>query len=223
MRKFVLALAIAALLALPGMSFGQNDIYVLSGYLDTPPGVINGGPDSGIPQIDVAPGPMGTPIVIDIAVESAVQWAGVSFAVTADSGGGPMSGNADWIYNNWVSGVTPQPGDWGAGGGDPITKGQMGLDLNSWGPMGPTAAFSGMGWYPAGEQLVCTFTLTSAAPLLVGQTWMIEADFDPGFGTGVTPPGSFSVGSLDLLVNVTPEPATALLLIGALPFLRRRR
>ena len=221
MRKFVLALAIAALLALPGMSFGQNDIYAVSGYLDAPPGVLDGVADSGVPAISIPAGPAGTPIVVDIAIESAVQWAGATFVLTADSGGGPMSGNADWIYSAFVSSPMITAADWGAGGGDPVTKGQMGSPLGM--AFGPTAFFNQMGWYAAGEAQVCSFTLMSAAPLLVGQSWMIEADFDPGVGVGVTPPGAFSPGSADLLVNVVPEPATALLLLGALPFLRRRR
>ena len=242
MRKFVLLLAI---LALPGLTFGQNDIYVMSGYADGPPGVLDSVPDSGVSVLNILPGPVGTPIVIDIVVESAAPWSAVTYAITADNGtinpmtgNTDMSGDADWLYDPnpalaWINGPTIPLADWNAPGGNVVSYGLQGQALGAvhdffgmyTGFVSPQAVWHGVGTLPAGEQLVCQYTLNSAAPLVNGQSWLIKAQLDPmfAFGVGVTPPGNFSPTSLDLLVNVIPEPASALLLLGALPFLRRRR
>jgi hypothetical protein len=57
-------------------------------------------------------------------------------------------------------------------------------------------------------------------------TLVIDASSDAyGLGNRPSPEaaGLYSSASVPLTINCVPEPATALLLIGAIPFLRRRR
>ena len=115
MRKFVLALAMAALLALPGLTFGYGTISVESGGSSTL-------------TIDTSV----TEIAIDIVVNTDVAAYGVTYSLTADDGTGPQSGDADWVYKvgGWTNGnMYPTYADW---------------DPNSWGYSGSVVAYGGV-------------------------------------------------------------------------------
>ena len=78
-----------------------------------------------------------------------------------------------------------------------------------------------IGVISAGMVALPSYTLMPVAPLPVGN-YVVSATIDPGFGNGVTPVGGFDPASVPLTI-IVPEPASILLLLGALPFIRRRR
>ena len=226
MRKFVLSLAIAALLALPGLAFGS------------PGGTISvkSGGNTSI-SIDKSV----TEITIDVILVSDSAAGTVMYCLTADDGGGISSGDADWDYKTggFSNGDFMDLVDWD-NGGRPSSMGGVDIqglpleaahdpDIIAGGSGTPGYAFMYQGPAdnvtdtPAGTYTVCSYVLLS--PQTVG-SWDISAKEGPGgvdyFGIGVGGSAGFS-GGTDLTVDITPEPATALLLLGALPFLRRRR
>ncbi|MHC4671368.1 MAG: hypothetical protein ACYTBZ_02690 [Planctomycetota bacterium] len=222
---------------MPGLTFGQGDIFVLSGYAGG--GVADGVPDSGSSVLNVLPG---TPsIQIDLVCDVPMGAIGVAYSLTADRlapvPGGPLSGDFDWIYpvNSWTIGPMFALGAWlGSGAGYPSALGSPAQNIEP-GPLGAAHPISFQGPFdfsfigvPGGEYLLASYTLVPAAPLVLGQSWAISAQQTTPvvpFNNGITTlmGSGFTAGSLDLIVNVVPEPTTALLLLGALPFLRRRR
>ena len=218
MRKFVLLLAI---LALPGLAFGQPPVVYMSAEV------------AGSNTVDMqAPGP----IVIDV------------FINVTNAAGGPDG----WQYNLSVDGgandhvLTTDPNPdivWGIfqPGLFMVTPAEyigVGQNKNIWDLTNTTLAGCNAvgaevwqmaaGSLPVGKFLLGQYGMSFNGP--VG-TYVIDLNSNNyGWGSGVVtynsgannttmvPPGDGS----DLL-TITPEPASILLLLGALPFLRRRR
>jgi hypothetical protein len=208
MRKLVLLLAI---LALPGLAFGQVSLDVGVGGV---PGGVSGG---GAIAIDVL---LNTPIPLD----------GVQYSLSAELNGmGAGSGDALVTYDvitPWVNGTTftGLGGDYtqliGVGAGNGMTMAAMNM-------MGPELYFKSFGTTPAplAAALVATYNVT-VAPLNPGDVLVITAGADPMgmFGNGYSYAGGTQGGPFHPGLGLTiPEPASILLLLGALPFLRRRR
>ena len=95
------------------------------------------------------------------------------------------------------------------------------------GALGPELYFNGVvGGGPAPQTLGVLAQYTIDVPALgPGQSLLISADLDPGFGNGYLTNGGAGGGAWhpSLGLTLVPEPASILLLLGALPFLRRRR
>ena len=229
MRKFVLALAIAALLALPGITLGQP-----GGTYETT--VLENSTGLSVIEIEV-----GDSILIDVLVsapDAAGPWSsldGAGFAITADkNAGGEATGDGDWIYDptspftnsglfavaDYLTGIGKSTTYDGAPLSAPYSAGVA----EQW----STAVVPGPVPSSAGS-LIATYEI-HAVGASVGDTYLIFADDTPNhtyMGIGyVTYYGFYGgpwTGQNPLQVNITPEPATALLLLGVLPFLRRRR
>lgn len=225
MRKYVLLLAMAAMLALPGAVFAQGN------YISVLPGGVAYPAPSLVINYDAN---AGGPIVVDLYLDlPSVAGIGYFLSVDAGAGGGASSGDALWTMAGFAPPVLPF--GWlplgaayygGAGIGttlaannaDPITGAPGAAALfNAYAPPPGNYAPNALG----------TATLMPAVSMVpfIGQTMLIEADQDMAWpATGATIDGAPpSMSSVDVLVNITPEPATALLLLGALPFMRRRR
>ena len=231
MRKVILALAIAAMLALPGITFGQPapapwEIAVQE----------NG---TGLTSIDF---PLGTPsLVIDVIVISPPNngFDGASFYITTDkNAGGLTSGDADWIYDPSVpftnSGLFTFIGP--ASPADEYLSGIGNGGYNGAPLAAPIAAGVAEAWWaggllpqagPAGA-VIATYEIQPIG-VAVGDTYLLFASDKPPLPVGQGYSGYYGYYGgpwqmeHPLLINITPEPATALLLLGALPFLRRRR
>lgn len=83
---------------------------------------------------------------------------------------------------------------------------------------------------PSFNQEALQFNVMSTRPLVIGEWfdfWIAESDAQPGhFLTNSTPEGAAGIPfgqPTAFRLHVIPEPASALLLIGALPFVMRRR
>jgi hypothetical protein len=202
MRKFVLLLAI---LALPGLAMAQMDV-------SSPDDLASDGLADGV--ITIAPA-AGQVITIDVAtsagttVNSTLQYsltanaadAGLDYTALAQS---PMV-PPQYFSLFYFGGV----GLW-----SPSLVGSSMAVVN-------TTVAEGYNVSLASSGLVATWTLTTNASLAPG-TYVIQADslvFASNSIDGVPMGGT----GQHLTLNVVPEPATALLLLGALPFLRRRR
>jgi len=86
----------------------------------------------------------------------------------------------------------------------------------------PESFFKGTPGAVAASGNLISYDVTNTGAMAVGDVLTLNVG-DAAFGFFTTPSGaSPSVGS-PLTITVTPEPATALLLVGAIPFLRRRR
>ena len=225
MRKCVLLLATAAILALPGAVFAQGT------YISVvPSGVAYPAPTLPIgfdPSVD-------TQVVVDLYLDVAAN-TGIGFFLSSDSGAGASTGDALWTVSAFTAGTLPfgwgpMPGAYmipGTGVGATLAANNTDPSLGGPGPANLFNMYGGA--YPAGSLLgTATLVPTGGAAAfagLIGTTLSIEADHDMNYpATGATIDGLLPTGtSVDVLVNITPEPATALLLLGAIPFLRRRR
>ena len=224
MRKVILALAIAALLALPGITFGQWNTVVVEN-------------PSGASVINF---PIGTPsLVIDVLVTApGMPLDGGGFYITTDkNAGGLTTGDNDWIYDPAVpftnSGLYNfvAPGNMGddylTGVGNAAYNGApLAAPIAAWVPeawFGAAPAFPG----PAGA-VIATYEIQPIG-VAVGDTYLIYASSSPLMPPGQGYSGYYGMyggpwnAEIPLQVNITPEPATALLLLGVIPFLRRRR
>ena len=197
MRKLVLALAI---LALPGLAMAQPTLDVSESVTKAPIIAYDPSVDTQI-VIDVDLGPL-------TAVAAALQ-----YSVCIDG----MANDADWILGN----VVQTNGLFQMGGAMP--SGLAGSPMNV---VNATVAEGYMAMMPYGPGApIATWTLAGNNAALagkVGTTQLIQADIMvwPTNGVDGAP---FPVLGMPLLVDIVPEPATALLLLGAIPFLRRRR
>ena len=220
MRKFVLALAIAAMLALPGLVFGQG-------------AQIDVQDSGGGTEIDFNP-LTDTSIVIDCMLTNTMTIGGAQYSLmAAKNGGAQSSGDADLKFaaTPWVNGSLFGSGDYWAGVGANTNQGAGVTMAVVNGASGYSEMYFSMtSLAPQAGGLLASYELQPAVTLTVGDTYVIVANGDPpgqtrGNGwlneTG-TGGGSWDDGT-GLTVNIVPEPATALLLLGLLPFLRRRR
>ena len=236
MRKGILLLAMTAILALPGVTFGQFGYFTDMVANPANTGNITAG---GVLEFDPA---ADVSIIIDVYLSSSAPTFldGAQFNIISDvnPGGtgylGPTSGDNDWMFDPAVP-YTHQgvflPGDYFNGAG---TSQLAGLPLS--------AAYSGMPTVPEAYATMVMPSNIAINPVpahlstyelqhilvTVGDSYLITADNigDPLNGwmnfvdAGMM--GGWNVMA-PLQVDIVPEPATALLLLGALPFLRRRR
>jgi hypothetical protein len=216
MRKLVLLLAI---LALPGLALGQPQLDVGVG---------------GAPGAVVAVPPLG-PIVIDVLLTSGIPLDGAQYSLSAELviGGvpmGPGSGDPLVMYDPvtpWINGTlfTGVGLDYvmliGTGAGNGATMAMMNMS-------GPEMYFKGSGSIaPQPVPALLAQYVIHVAPLAPGDRLLITAGADPMgmFGNGYIINGGAGGGPWHpgVPLVITPEPASILLLLGALPFLRRRR
>ena len=210
MRKLVLLLAI---LTLPGLALGQSlDIGV-----------------GGAPVGSILQSANPNPIIIDVLLNTPIPLGGVQYSISAElNGGGPGSGDTLVTYDlttPWINGAlfTGVGGDYlgviGVGAGNGQTMQAVNMTA-------PDSYFKNFGTTPAPltAGLVAQYVI-HVAPLNPGDSLAITAGANPyaymanGYitatGAGPWHPGAPLI--------ITPEPASILLLLGALPFLRRRR
>lgn len=235
MKKGVLIVAIAALLALPGVTLAQS----------APIGVVQASavhstPAPGVPQVDGSGAiqfdpTIHTSIIVDVVVlDPAIPdtWMANYFLSSNLNAGGITSGDADWMFDPVNARVALGPIGAAFQPTDRIVGGIAG---------GLTLAQAGAG----GIEQYMTFGLPFMSPVLVmshelqlvgspvvGDQYLIHSDLN-AYGSPSPLPGSGSftaggglipfVGGQPLVVDIVPEPASVLLLLGALPFLRRRR
>ena len=197
MSKLVLALAI---LALPGLTMAQPSMDVSQTVTKAP-----------IIQYDPW---VDTQIVIDVDLGPATAVnGGLQYSVCIDG----QANDADWTLVNVVENSSLFPM------GGAISSGLAGSPMNV--VNGTTAeGYMAMMAYGPGAP-IATWTLAGDNPVLktkVGTFQMIQADVMvwPTNGVDGAP---FAALGVPLQVDIVPEPTTALLLPGAIPFLRRRR
>jgi hypothetical protein len=219
MRKYVLVLAIAAMLALPGLTFGQASL-----------DVVENGTGNNLVIMDPN---ISNVLKLDVLLNTAMGHNGAQYSVTTDyMGGGPGSGDAMWIYDPAVP--------FTIGTVYPIGDYVGGIGLPPWSPPGPGStlqavnqtwaesffAYSGL---KMGGGLLATYHIQLVGAVNPGDIFLITAGTEPGpaylgnalmdANYGMVPWGQGAA----LTVQIIPEPASLLLLLGALPFLRRRR
>jgi len=137
---------------------------------------------------------------------------------------GPNTGDADWLIDPvapYVNGVVFLAGDYISGIGTGAVNGQPLATANT---TFPELYFKTFGTATT-VGLVATYTLVPNGLLTEGDRYHFTAIYDPGFGNGPSPggPGAWDQTSLSLQVNIIPEPVGVLLILGALPFIVRRR
>ena len=208
MRKLVLLLAI---LALPGLAMAQPTMDASSPADLDLDGIINYDPN-----ID-------TQIVVDVALGPATTVNGAcQYSLSIDG----MANDADWDLGN----VAQTNGLFFMGGAMTDTAGGTMpagyLVGQSMAIVNATVAegYMAMGAYGPGAPMA-TWTITGNNAVLstkVGTSQLIQADF-PVWPSNNVDGAPLAGAGVALLVNIVPEPATALLLLGAIPFLRRRR
>ena len=231
MKKYVLALAI---LALPGLAFGQYGTMTVATPGQATPVV--GGVIEFDPAVDVS-------IKFDVyfAAPPGMPLDGGQFSILSDlnPGGtgylGQTSGDNDWAYDP----VAPYthanlygPADYftgvgfGAFNGAPLSAVYGAGQAESYMTFA-AAPVPG----PIPGVILATYELIPNIPLTVGDSYLISADNDPpgmflaNGWTAMLDPAMMGTWNtvIPLQVDIVPEPASVLLLLGALPFLRRRR
>jgi len=222
--RALLTSVVIALLILPGLAWGQSTEVVPNSQM-TGLGMVN---PSG--QIDFNPA-VHSSIVIDVLITATQPLDGSQYSIVSDlNGGGVTTGDLDWVYaasNPWTNGGLYAPGDYRAGVG--LTGGG-----------GTLASVYGTGiaeMYftydspptPGTAALIATYVLEPAGLLTDGDTYTIYAANDPPntfLENGYADQGGLGGGpwqaTLPVTVNIVPEPATALFMIGAVLLLRRR-
>ena len=225
MRESVLVLLLA-ILALPGLALGQQQ------YLD----VVSGGASAIL--VNDQPLPQG-PITIDVLLTTAIVLDGAQYSLSANLNGmGPGSGDGLITYDMatpWIHG--PLPGNPGATGftglgGDYVQLIGVGMGngatMAAINLMGPELYFKTFGQTPLlNNALLASYVIHVTGPVVIGDQIAIMAGADPNnmFGNGYisgAAGGPWDQGA-PLIIDIVPEPASILLLLGALPFLRRRR
>ena len=181
-----------AVLAMPLASFGYN--------LDLLVG--------GAASIDFNPA-VDTEILVDVVTDVATD--GVNFNIVVDNGA------SDGIWGMGAPGLTAY-GVYGASDRWFATYDVAAdTDLATLNTMGNEIYFKGAGQAAAGT--VATYRVVPVGTLTMGEVYEMSAGTD-AYGWGNFFGGL--EGGAPLIVNIVPEPATALLLLVALPFLRRR-
>ena len=195
MKKYVLLLAI---LALPGLAMAQPTMDVLIGAA---PGVITYNPFTD------------TSINFDVHVGGIPPMGGIQYSVAIDG----QANDADWLLNN----VVQKSFMMFMGGAMTWVPSLVGSPMTV---VNATAAEGYMGGCGPG-QIVASWTLDGNNASLLGKlntTQIIQADIMVWPNNGIDGV-AFAGAGVPLQVNIVPEPASVLLLLGALPFLRRRR
>ena len=200
MKKYVLLLAI---LVLPGLAMGQPTLDVF------PQG---GSPTPGLITYDPRPG-NDTQIVFDVHVDGITPMGGLQYSVAIDA----QANDADWLLNN----VVQKSFMMFMGGAMTWAPSLVGAPMNI---VNATTAEGYMGGCGPGQHLA-EWTLDGVNAQLIpkiGTIQIVQADIMvwPGNGIDQVP---FVGAGISLPVQIVPEPASVLLLLGALPFLRRRR
>ena len=227
MRRGILLLAIAALLALPGVTLAQVGAPIGEVHYNS---ATVAPLDGGAVQFDPT---IHSSIIVDIVITDPgiLQMYSAYYFLSADlNGGGITTGDGDWTYD--ASNAKNYTGMDGASG-DLVTGGIAGgLTLAGAGNAGIEQYSFGTA-LPSPVSIVSHEILLTGSPI-VGDQYVLHSDSlttgypSSGVTPGVTSFESFGmnigfVGGVPLVVDIVPEPATALLLLGALPFLRRRR
>jgi MYXO-CTERM domain-containing protein len=233
MRKAVLSLAIAALLALPGTSFGWT-IEIDLVEADSLSSTIDYDPSSGPLEIKVL-------LTSDYEVTNTAMppipstfgLDGIQFQLICDS----STSDSDWQFDAdstyWQNGslfadseVTSNVKLGYPDYGEPYE------DLDYINGAGAEVYFKGSGEYvyPVTQGHVATYVLELEDPGSAEVSTIYKfSGIRDDYSKGNTPSQSVGVdcggytGGDELWVHIVPEPATALLLLGAVPFLRRRR
>lgn len=231
MRKICLMLAIAGMLALPGMSYANpfppSDV-CLSMY------------ESGTTNTSMDYDPdLGAPLCIDVVMST--NTSGV-WGVTYDIGAGPQGdpANAKWMTAenqiNWTNGalfmhMPPYFSEYKSTIGDPGLDGanDVALTLLSLVPA-PEGYIKDTGEVAPGTTgVVATYCIRPAEDMEYSETYVFSALYGV---TGIAPRVTLNDGddydfdetcSDTLTVHIIPEPVSALFLLAGLPFLRRRR
>ena len=217
MRESVLVLLLA-ILALPGLALGQQPVLDV-GF-------------AGAPGVTISQTVNPNPITIDVLLTTSIPLDGAQYSLSADyNGGGPGSGDAMVTYDAvtpWINGTvfTGIGGDYVQLIG--VSPAALGATMAMVNMMGPDMYFKQFGSTasPLTAALVAQYVI-HVAPLNPGDTLAIMAGADPlnAFGNGYITLGGAGGGPWHpgAPLIITPEPASILLLLGALPFLRRRR
>jgi len=200
MRKLVLVVAI---LALPGLAFASK--------LD----VQSGGASAITLPLNSA-----GPIVIDVMLTDTIAGAidGALYNIHANNG----AADALFDITTYANGNLFLAGDYlmGVAAGGNVPPFNMAAVPSSEGYAKTSGAL-----LDGASGTLATYTIQPVAPLAAG-VYVISVTYDPDGYNGVSAGGSifgFDPASVPLTINVLPEPASALLLLGAIPFLRRRR
>jgi len=219
--KRYLVLAVMALLALPVMTMAWTIELDLAQT------------GTGATAISVAPG---TAISVDVRLTSNYQYTaapppnpkgldGIQYQIESDSKvtdglwNFPTDGTAMTLGTVFASSeLTSQIATY-APYGAPYNNLAV---INSY---GAEVGFKGQGTWVLASNNALVATYAMIAPSAPGVYVLSGIKNDYGWGNNPAPVASTGgyTGGDSLTVTVTPEPATALLLIGAIPFLRRRR
>jgi len=226
--KKMLVLVAATLLAIPGITLADPTLDAVADPITLSlPGMSVDG--DGHLQFDLT-NPTHTSIIVDVVCTTAsiTSW-GAAYTITSDlNGGGLKSGDANLIYHLTNAHII----------GDmfPVTEYMSGVGLGAGGGGGATVAAVSAA---STEQYMSfstnygpnTYTIAKhellISGLVVGDYIEIILDSN-AYGkvvyladvVGGNVPWTQSAA---LGIDIVPEPATALLLLGAIPFLRRRR
>ena len=220
MKKGVLIVAMA-ILALPGLAMAQPIANVTQNAASTIP--VDG---AGVLQFD--PG-IHTSIIIDVVADwQTNQHYAATYYVASDlNSGGLGTGDTDWTYDltNFII-----QGNSYLDPGERMGSGiAAGLDLGQAWAAGRQQYATFMSIYGPGPVILASHEIVFAGPGTLNDLYTIDASSQiGGLACGLAGPASggaslLYAGGTPLQVEIVPEPATALLLLGAIPFLRRRR
>ena len=243
MKKYVLIVAMAVMLALPGITLAAAGS-IGSGLNDDGGNITYDIAGDGDLQYD--PDNDGS-IVIDALITTDTAYVGIIYNVTIERfiGGvsqGAKSGDAHWKYDADVAKAHilgdvfiylppsyPYPeideyeGGVGKLPGNGMTIAAVGAQTNE-------SYYTGnpSGYGPSAGAKIASHWIEPAVTLNAGDKYVLTLDTDAyGLGAGVLwlddTNTSWSAGGPVLTIDIVPEPTSMLLLLGALPFLRRRR
>lgn len=212
MRKFVLLVATAALLALPGLTLAQTLDAFEAG--------------TGLAAITYDPF-VGGSIFVDsyLGPNTTVNtFSNMQYNLTTNGGG--MDGNFDVLSLVELSAMTKVGGVGNIGTliPPPVNLATLNYTPNPTGGAEGYANFGGP--YGPGKPIAQWELQPTAAGLIVlqgmvGGSITVEASTMVNASNGVN--GLPILGGAPLVVNLVPEPASVLLMLGVIPFLRRRR
>jgi len=197
---------LVALLALPTVGFGLVNIAVTGDDLGDPSNLGNG-----TNAISVA-GPLNAgdlSIKISLTLSGGDEIDGIQWSW--------MGSGLAYAGDAWSNGAIFSAGDY-QGNAD----GSIGSDLATSSAGFPESYFKGTpGALPA-TGVMAMYEVTNLNALAVNDSIVLGVgDAGPGYFT--SPTGGVPTSSSLTITVVVPEPATGLLLLGAIPFLRRRR
>jgi hypothetical protein len=212
MRKFVLLVATAALLALPGLTLAQTLDAFEAG--------------TGLAAITYDPN-VGGSIFVDsyLGPNTTVNsFSNMQYNLTTNGGG--MDANFDVLTLVELSAMTKVGGLGNVGTLIPMPVNLATLNYTP-NPTGGAEGYANFGAaYGPGTPIAQWELQPTAAGLIVlqgmiGGSITVEASTMVNASNGVN--GLPILGGAPLVVNLVPEPASVLLMLGVIPFLRRRR